>query len=193
MNIFYLDHDPKFAARYAVDDHTNKLSQEACQILSTVHWLWRFKRRGWHPARVFSLRASREDRAYRPITPWGLKREIPESRRHDIETSVHGCIAWAAADLHNYAWLSRLSFALHSEWVFRRRHPKGHRHACYNKLVWLRDNDPLGIPNVGRTPVYQAMPDEYRGDDPVQAYRRLYRHGKAHLHKWTRRGPPPWL
>jgi hypothetical protein len=37
------------------------------------------------------------------------------------------------------------------------------------------------------------MPEEYRQQDTVQAYRDYYSFEKSHLHKWTKREEPEWL
>lgn len=39
----------------------------------------------------------------------------------------------------------------------------------------------------------QCMPDEYKRDSVIDAYRAYYKHGKAHLHKWTNRPIPEWI
>jgi len=48
-----------------------------------------------------------------------------------------------------------------------------------------------------RTPFAQAMPEQYRGDDAVAAYRRYYTAEKMILRgkpvTWTRRERPAWL
>jgi len=37
-----------------------------------------------------------------------------------------------------------------------------------------------------------TMPDEYKCNDPVLAYRRYYYHGKRHLLGWKKRDVPWW-
>jgi hypothetical protein len=39
----------------------------------------------------------------------------------------------------------------------------------------------------------QAMDPKYRLEDPVEAYRNYYKHGKVHLHKWTKRQVPTFI
>ena len=37
MNIFYLDHDPRIAAKYHCDKHVVKMILESAQMLATAH------------------------------------------------------------------------------------------------------------------------------------------------------------
>jgi len=39
----------------------------------------------------------------------------------------------------------------------------------------------------------QCMPDEFKCDDYVEAYRAYYRKDKAHILKWTNREQPDWI
>jgi hypothetical protein len=43
----------------------------------------------------------------------------------------------------------------------------------------------LNLPDIGLTTFAQAMPDEYKNDDVVQAYRDYYNGEKAYFAKWT--------
>jgi hypothetical protein len=43
------------------------------------------------------------------------------------------------------------------------------------------------------TPFAQAMPDEYKHDDAVVAYRAYYINEKANLLRYTKRERPSWL
>jgi len=43
------------------------------------------------------------------------------------------------------------------------------------------------------TPFAQAMPDEYKHDDAVVAYRAYYINEKANLLTYTKRDQPTWL
>ncbi len=43
---------------------------------------------------------------------------------------------------------------------------------------------PDNIPDIGLTPPPQCMPDEYKHDDPVQAYRNYYCGAKWSIATW---------
>jgi hypothetical protein len=41
------------------------------------------------------------------------------------------------------------------------------------------------MPNIGPTPFAQAMPDEYKREDAVEAYRAYYMGDKADIAEWN--------
>lgn len=51
---------------------------------------------------------------------------------------------------------------------------------------------PDGIPNIGLTPFAQAMPDQYRNEDAVTAYRDYYHGEKASFSTWKTNKPHWW-
>ena len=99
----------------------------------------------------------------------------------------HPCTVWARESKLNYLWLYVHFLALGSEYKFR----YGREHASIIKL-----KEPLKkIPNITKksmTPPAQAMPDEYKNDDPIKAYRDYCTHEK-HYAKWEKgRAKPDW-
>jgi hypothetical protein len=66
---------------------------------------------------------------------------------------------------------------------------------CVNHKSWdvIESLQIPPLPTSGLTPFYQAMPVEYKDANPILAYRKYYKYGKNHLHKWTKRKPPAWL
>jgi hypothetical protein len=66
-------------------------------------------------------------------------------------------------------------------------------HYCIPFINWTLINLHLSLVPVGSlTEFAQAMPDEFKCEDSVQAYRNLYITGKRHLHKWTQ-NKPDWI
>lgn len=99
----------------------------------------------------------------------------------------HPCVLWAGATFENWKWLYYHLFALSREYTFR----YGKVHKTAEHLVTLRE---IGRPEKGElTPFVQAMPDELRGDNAVDAYRRYYVRDKARFARWTRREKPVWF
>lgn len=100
----------------------------------------------------------------------------------------HPCTVWAGQSRDNYAWLFEHFAALAAEYTHR--YYKSH-------ASWLKLRDvlrcPPELPDIGLTPFAQAMPDEYKHDDAVVAYRAYYTHEKAPILAYTRREPPEWL
>jgi len=98
----------------------------------------------------------------------------------------HPCVLWVSASPANYQWLSRHAIALCVEYTVR----YGKRHKCQDIIVDLAISD--AYDNDEKVSFVQCMPDEYKGDDPVEAYRRYYRGAKAHFATWTNRDKPTW-
>lgn len=112
----------------------------------------------------------------------GLGMTVPYKPTHQS----HPCTVWAGESLENWLWLQALGKALHDEYKHRwpgREHKSG---LVVEGLV------PPPLPSKGLTRFALAMPEEYHSVDPVKAYRRYYREGKAHLLKYTNREAPWW-
>jgi hypothetical protein len=98
----------------------------------------------------------------------------------------HPCSVWTRSSSENYLWLHRHFTALCREFYFRRG--KSHKSSLLaGALARIPDTIPLGP----ITPFAQAMPDEYKNDDPVQAYRAYYLGAKADFAAWTWGRPAP--
>jgi len=101
----------------------------------------------------------------------------------------HPCGIWTRTSKENYAWLYRLFAALLDEYAFR----YGRVHAS-SRLREKLASPPAAMPETGFTEPALAMDEEYVvTGDAVASYRNYYRLGKAHLHRWTRRGAPEWI
>lgn len=100
----------------------------------------------------------------------------------------HPCTKWVRESLSNFYWLYDLTFYLNLEYRKRFNHTYNH------KSFDIIDNFPeyTGI-DKGLTPFAQAMPNEYKNNDTVIAYRNYYRSEKSHLFNWKNRDKPEWL
>ena len=101
----------------------------------------------------------------------------------------HPCTIWARAGVINYAWLYKHFIALGEEYKYR----YDREHGSITKLKNALEPHPDNIdPNPEMTPVAQAMPDQYKDDDPIVAYRN-YCINEKHYAKWERgRDKPAW-
>jgi hypothetical protein len=100
----------------------------------------------------------------------------------------HPCTIWARHTDANYYWLYEHFLALGKEYTYR----YGKTHASVDKLEYALDYAPANITLSSMTPVAQAMPDEYKDDDPIKAYRN-YCINEKHYDKWERgRNKPKW-
>jgi len=100
----------------------------------------------------------------------------------------HPCVLWAGFSESNYRWLFAHFEALANEYNYR----YGKTHATWS-LNYLLHEAPASMPKANITPFAQAMPDQYRRADAVEAYRGYYRSEKASIAKWTRRSVPEWM
>lgn len=102
----------------------------------------------------------------------------------------HPCTVWASESMHNYMWLLKLGEALCEEYRLR----YGKQHKTRAVLQWCRDHTScIHWPEKQKTAFAQAMPEKYRQEDPVKAYREYYQGEKAHFATWRPpSNPPAW-
>lgn len=112
--------------------------------------------------------------------------EAPYKRTH----YNHPCSKWIRESKDNYLWLYRHAVAMCSEYY--KYYKKTHK--CNWIIFWCTENmEKLNLPEIGLTPFVQAMPEEYKQSDCVQAYRNYYIGEKASFAKWSRgRKIPDW-
>lgn len=188
MNIFAIDRDPTIAAKHMVDSHVVKMVLESAQML----------------ANCFS-----NEMLASPACPRTAKGEV---RKHSYYN--HPCSIWTRSSRQNMRWLCEHAIAADLERLSRahlkriaqirlmllglpydkdvvERVPS--THFCLPFIYWALSNINLSVaPDVPLTEFAQAMPEQFKCEDSVEAYRNLYRVGKAHLHSWTR-NKPDWL
>jgi|TARA_R110000796_G_scaffold9012_3_gene31042 hypothetical protein len=100
----------------------------------------------------------------------------------------HPCSRWVRECSGNYAWLYRHFIALGYEYTYRYKRT----HASLQKFSEALYDMPKKIPIGFRTEVAQAMPEEYRNEDSIFAYRN-YVINEKHYAKWEKgRTKPSW-
>jgi hypothetical protein len=99
----------------------------------------------------------------------------------------HPCTIWASVSMDNYEWLLSHGLALCEEYTRR----YGKRHKTHDVLEWLDANRPP-LSRNGLTPFAQAMPDEFKDPDPVEAYRKYYIGAKKTIAVWNHSSKPSW-
>lgn len=101
----------------------------------------------------------------------------------------HPCALWTRASRANWLWLKDLARELNAEYRFRFRREQNHK--SWDVIATLPEPP---LPDVGLTPFAQAMPESYRHNNPVTAYRRYYLNEKKHLLNWSgNRCKPGWV
>ena len=104
----------------------------------------------------------------------------------------HPCAIWTRATMGNFLWLVEHGIALADEFA----HRYGKQHKSGDVIRWcLFHYDLAHVDHTDEvTPFAQAMPDEYRHDDPVAAYRAYYRGAKREIAEWRHtRTAPDWF
>jgi hypothetical protein len=105
---------------------------------------------------------------------------------YNITHKNHPCSVWARATKGNFIWLNMLGRNLLEEYKYR----YGKEH----KSTPIISEAPIGcIPDGPQTQFVQCMPDIYKAENAVQAYRNYYRGAKKHLLIYTKRMPPNWV
>jgi hypothetical protein len=100
----------------------------------------------------------------------------------------HPCGIWIREDKANYDYVYSLFLDLCDEYRVR----YGKTHLTETKLKDLLLEAPRNMPDNGMTWPAQAMPEEYRSEDPVDAYRAYYKGSKAEIATWKTKQPEWW-
>ena len=102
----------------------------------------------------------------------------------------HPCTIWARQSFNNYKWLILHGKALCKEYT--KRYNKVHK--SQKIIEWCDLNKVLlDFPKQGITPFIQAMPDEYKDESAVKAYRKYYCVEKKAFAKWDKTDKPKWF
>ena len=166
MNIFVLDEDPVKAAQAMDCVRVPKMVTESAQMMASA-----LRRHGATDEQM-------------PLTKTG--KPYKGGYHH------HPCTVWAGDSRANFYWLADHALALCKEYTTR----FGKTHACEQPIKQMNDMSYRIRPTDARvlTPFAQAMPDEYKDDDPVVAYRTYYMSkmdspGGVH---YRHTSPPDW-
>ena len=125
---------------------------------------------------------------------WMLSPDYVPTTAYRLAHKNHPCSIWVRTSLDNYMWLCSLGIHLCHE--YQHRYGEHKRHKTQDHIEWLIANPPIEIPSIGMTMPAQAMPDEYKQDDPILAYRTFYIESKLkkrNIVKYTKRDWPEFL
>lgn len=180
MNIFYLDSDSKVAAQYHVDSHAIKMILESAQLLCTAHRLL--------DGIQTKVDKTAKSGKVKSVTAYQLQDSHKDNLLYSVTHINHPSAIWCRDNINNYNWLYELFVYLCEEYTYR----YGKQHKTELVLRDLLANAPTNISTSSFTQPTQAMPDEYKHEDSVLAYRQYYIGAKRHLAKWTKREVPYW-
>jgi hypothetical protein len=99
----------------------------------------------------------------------------------------HPCSIWVAQSLSHWAWLWKLGHHVGNEYT--RRYHKIHQSTRVLRCLPV----PNKLPELGwLSDPPQAMPDEYKAENTVVAYRNFYLKDKVRFARWHKSTPPTW-
>lgn len=102
----------------------------------------------------------------------------------------HPCSKWIRESRKNYKWLLKHALAMCDE--YESYYKKVHK--SKEVILWCKNNmEQISFDDFFLTPFVQAMPDKYKNENPIQAYRDYYLNEKREIAKWNHgRKPPEW-
>ena len=118
---------------------------------------------------------------------WETGKEAPYKRAH----KNHPSTIWTRQSIHHYRWLIAHGLEICNE--FEKRYGKSHK--TKEVLEWCKTNEP-NIPDNGFIAPPQCMPDEFRGPNTLEAYKRFYILDKVKIKKldWKKlNNKPEWI
>ena len=178
MNIFFLDIDPIKCAHYHCDKHTIKMITEHAQMMSMAIW--------YHDMQQ-AMRLYKEGHIMN--APAYVTGKPPRNDSH----LMHPCTMWVRESKKHFDWLKIMSMELAHEYYIRFgqfHNPPRHHSSYVNCIAHLSSEK---IPDSPWEQPPQAMPEEYRGPDAAEAYRRLYGFDKIRFARWSVREMPEWF
>lgn len=102
----------------------------------------------------------------------------------------HPCVKWCEESLGNFIWLWELFVFLNKEYEYR----YGKKHKCSEFIVEILNfTIILKFSKKERTEFVQCMPEKYRNESVVKAYRNYYRGEKLKIAKYTKREVPRFM
>jgi hypothetical protein len=120
-------------------------------------------------------------------------RELVEDDDRLYKTSHfnHPCSKWIRDSYANFKYAIDLFYALHDEWNYRYQHNKMHK--SFEVINIVEKINPNVFPKQGITKFAQVMPEQYKQNNPVKAYREYFNGEKLHLAQWKNRNIPDWV
>jgi hypothetical protein len=118
---------------------------------------------------------------------WETGGTAPYKRAH----KNHPSTIWTRQSIQHYRWLVKHGLEICSE--FEKRY--GKVHATKQVLLWCQDNEPH-LPNNEFTEPPQCMPEEFRKENTVEAYKNFYINDKVKVKKldWKKlNNKPEWI
>ncbi len=176
MNIFYLDENFETAAQMHLDKHVVKMIIEYAQLMSTAH-------------RMLDGEVYIDDSSGRKMKRWRHPNDNMDGVLYKASHINHPSAIWARSTFTNYMWLYSLWEELCKEYT----HRYGKVHLTQQKLEGILNMPPHNIKDGPLTKMPQAMPDDVKLPDSIDAYRNYYRTYKMDMARYTKRNRPEFM
>lgn len=178
MNIFVLNENPKQAAWDMCNKHVVKMILESCQLLSTAHHVLdgvQITRTAKNGRKFTTYENSRKDFFFPPLLRCTMVN--------------HPCTIWTRSSYLAYNWLW-----LHVKEMLRVYEVRYNKIHAYDSLVQHSlIHAPKNIPTTSDLPPFvQAMPEQYKKENAVEAYRAYYIGDKSRFAVWPHNEIPKW-
>ena len=118
---------------------------------------------------------------------WAVGSEAPYKKAH----FNHPSTKWTRESIQHYRWLVKHGLEICNEFTIR----YGKHHKTQDVLEWLDKNEP-NLPDNGFTPPPQCMPEEFKQENTIEAYKRFYIEDKIAVKKlnWNKlNNKPKWI
>ena len=113
-------------------------------------------------------------------------REFGLDEGYNVTHRNHPCMMWARESQANWLALKIMALQLNKEYEYR--YGRTHKSAYVIASLSMPP-----IPNIGITKVPQCVPEQYKCDNPIIAYRNYYIGEKAYFARWKGRPVPEWF
>lgn len=110
---------------------------------------------------------------------------LHDSRLYKPTHKNHPCVLWAAESEQNFIWLCYLGLALGREYTSR----FGKVHKSISVIEYCKSWSFI-LPNIDLSKPPQCMPEQYREESTVMAYRNYYKSEKRFPYSVT---PPEFM
>lgn len=98
----------------------------------------------------------------------------------------HPCTKWVGESLYNWKLLKLMAYHMNEEYYYRYLKP----HASYEIIKRLHEP---AIKDIGLTTPPLCMPDKYKTENIIEAYRNYYMGDKSDIAKWKHSEKPEWF
>lgn len=172
MNIFYIDKDPRVAAKAMTNKHVVKMILESAQLLSTAHRL------------LDGYEAIIKSKSGSNLKKWKHFDLTYDNLLYKSTHVNHPSAIWVRESAENYQWLYKHFVALGNEYKER----YNNTHKSISDLAFILAQPPKNISYKKMTPIKVAITNKkWHRPDPVESYRLYYKEEKLHTSEdWQR-------